>query len=322
MEKADVKEVCLLLKSNYFEEIDSEDEERLESFLTLYQIKKELKIPIENNLFSQALGMLGMRTFYKGHTIPGDPDKTAFVLRKNEEEEIYIQPLVKKSYLKEIEYFIKHDETFNNYMSNLCYSDYKASQEENHFFILGTLTTGPSEVFSHLISVGVIEVLNGKKTGFEKEFFIDNELTEKEIYNYITPYKNGYKSKYEQLGIALPGMKECSYNHIFDKSYVFLRKIYKYLNNKNVVVSSPEVFKEFVNLMFVKNRIDEKYRVEKIIKNYISVLRTEKYLSNEYLNLLEIQNKYKVNNVSYNSALSESHRVADIFLIQQKIKKT
>lgn len=319
MEKADINEIVLLLKNNYFEQIDIEDEERLGSFLSLYQVKKELKLPIENNIFSQALSMLGYRTFYKGHTIPADPDKTAFVLRETEEKEVYIQPLIKKNCLNEIDYFIRHDETFNEYMSKLCQTDYDSIKKENHFFVIGTLTTGPSEIFSHLISVGIVEIINGKKTGFEIEFFIDNDLNEQEILNYKTPYKSGYKSKYEQLGIALPGMEECTYKHIFDKRYIFLRKIYKYLKNRNIVVSSPEIFKEFVNKMFVDNKINEEFRVEKIVKNYISVLRSEKYISGEFLTLLEIQNKYKVNNISYNSGLSEAHRISDILIKQMYI---
>lgn len=319
-EKLPLSEMILLLEKNMFEKIEEDDEERLENFLTPFQIRLRLKVPVENAEFGVALQYLGLKGYYKGHNIPFNPDNTAFTVKTNKDGESYLQTLVRKSMLEEIEDFIEKDEMFNEYMRKQCEQDAKDFLSNEDFINFSMLTSGPSEFFSHIITIAATEISKGLKTDRKSHIFIDHKLNDEDLLDYITPYKEGVKSSYERTGIALPGMDECLDSSIFTPSLDALRTYYKICNNKNVIVDDPVSIKNFISKWLEKNNLDESYNINEISSSYISIRRVSKYFFNEYYNLYDLGLHLKYNKLKQRGSIGESELLSDIIpLLKDKI---
>ena len=307
-----IEEVISLLKKNGFEELFEEDEDKLEYYYTPFQTRLKLKIPVDIPEFNMALQSLGIRCYYKGHTIPYDPYNAAFIIKENSDGKKYIQPLMKRSLMNELESFIEDNETFNEYMRSRCKKDANALLKNTDFRTLSLLTSGPSENFSHILTFSCIEIEKLIKTGRSSNVYVNNELTEKEIEEYTTPYKEGVKSAYEKYHIAVPGMKECKDINLFYDLKNSSREYYKICNKKNIIVDDPIKTKNFIAKLLEKTNLSQEYRIDEISKNYISTRRISKYIYNEYLPLKELCEKLKYKKTMKFSSIGEATILADI----------
>lgn len=314
-QKKDLEEMRLLLESNMFEEITEDNIERLENFYTPFQIKLRIKAPLDNAEYNMALQYLGLRGFYEGHTIPTNPDNAAFMIKENPEGEKYIQTLIRKSMLDEIESFIEEDENFNQYMKEKCKEDFELLKNENDFISFALMTSGPSENFSHILTYGAAEVKNNIRTNRKSHIYIDNRLTEKEIEDYITPYTEGVKSSYERCGIALPGMNECTDPDKFTDAVSALRLYYKMCNGKNVITDDIIKIKNFMAKNLERHNIPLEYSIEIIAKNYISLRRISKYLFDEYYSLYDLSKKLKYGKLLQFGSLGEAEIISDLVIL-------
>lgn len=314
-EKISLEDMILLLEKNMFEKVDEENEERMDFFFTPFQIRMRLKIPIDAAEYNTALQMLGFRGYYKGHTIPYDPDNCAFSIRKDDEGNEYIQVLIRKSKLDEIENFLENDELFNQYMTEQCKKDAEALLKNSSFIPFSILTSGPSENFSFILSFGATEYLNSFKTQRKAHIFIDHELNVQEINDYITPYKEGVKSSYERSKIAVPGMKECHNPNDFLRSIDALRMYYKICKKKNIVVDDPIKVKSFINKWIEKKGISSENNIDVISENYISLRRVSKYLFGEYYSLFDLCTHLKYNRLINTNSLGEAEIILELVSI-------
>lgn len=314
-EKKDLEEMRLLLESNMFEEITEDNIERLDNFYTPFQIKLRLKVPLDNAEYNMALQFLGLRGFYEGHTIPTNPDNAAFTIKENSEGDKYIQTLIRKSMLEEIESFIEEDENFNQYMKEKCKEDFDAFNQEKDFITFAVMTSGPSENFSHILTYAASEIKNNIKTDRQAHIYVNNHLSEKEIEDYITPYKEGVKSSYERSGIAVPGMNECENPNTFTDSMASLRLYYKMCNKKNVITDDLIKVKNFVLKLVEKNNLQPDYSIEHISKNYISLRRVSKYLFDEYYSMYELAQHLKYRKMLQYGSIGETEILIDLTLL-------
>jgi len=313
-EKKDLEEMRLLLESNMFEEITEDNIERLENFFTPFQIKLRLKVPLDNAEYNMALQFLGLRGFYEGHTIPTNPDNAAFTIKESLDGEKYIQTLIRKSMLDEIESFIEEDENFNQYMKEKCKADFDALYSEKDFISFAVMTSGPSENFSHILTYAATEIKDNKKTDRKAHVYVNNNLTEKEIEDYITPYTEGVKSSYERSRIAVPGMDDCDLNSFTD-SMSSLRLYYKMCNEKNVITDDIVKVKNFILKLVEKNNLQPDYSIEHISKNYISLRRVSKYLFNEYFSLFELAKHLNYRKMLQYGSLGETEILSDLTIL-------
>lgn len=311
-EKLPLDEVVLLLKNNFFSQIEEDDEDTLESYFTPFQARLRLKIPVDTPEFNMALQYLGIRGYYKGHTIPYNPDNAAFMVKENPEGELYIQPLMKRSLMSELENFMEEDENFNNYMREQCKKDAHALLNESNFITFALLTSGPSENFSHILTLSAVEIENMAITGRKSHVFVDNELSKQELLDYVTPYKEGVKSAYERSLIAVPGMEECKDSDTFTSLRNSAREYYKICNKRNVIVDDPIKTKNFIAKLLERSNVPEEYKIDLISKNYISIRRVSKYIYNEYLNFYELGEKLKYKKMIRFSSLGEAEILADL----------
>lgn len=319
-EVLELEDMRLLLTNNWFEEVDEENEDRMENFYTPFQVHLRLKIPVDNMEYKMALQMLGLIGYYKGHKVPMNPDSGAFTIKTNNDEEKYIQPLIPKSKFDEIEAFIEEDENFNKYMREQCEKDAKALLTEENFICFSILTSSPSEHFGHLLTYAATEINQNLRSERKAHIFIDHQLTQSEIYDYITPYKEGVKSSFERTGLALPGMPECKNTSVFTDSMEALRTYYKICNNKNVVVDNPVIIKNFVGKLIEKKQIPPENNIDQISKNYISLRRVSKYLFDEYHGLYDLGLKLKYSKFKQLGAIGEAEMLNDVLLLLKKHK--
>lgn len=319
-EVIDIEEMRLLLVNNMFEEVSADNEDRLENFYTPFQIHLRLKVPVDNREYKMALQMLGMFGYYKGHSIPTNPDSGAFYIKENPDGEKYIQTLIPKSKLDEVESFIEEDENFNQYMRSECEKDAKALFEETNFICFGIMTSSPSEHFGHLLTYAATEITQAISTPRKAHIFIDHKLTETEILDYITPYKEGVKSSYERTGLALPGMPECHNVNDFTSDVEALRMYYKICNKKNIVVDNPIPIKNFLGKLIEKKQIPPENNINEIAKNYISLRRVSKYLFDEYYSLYDLGLKLKYSKFKQIGAIGEAEILNDVVLLLRKHK--
>lgn len=308
----DLEEMRLLLVNNMFEEVDPENEERLESFYTPFQIKLRLKVPVDTAEFNVALQMLGLRGYYKGHTIPMNPDNASFMIKENPDGEKFIQILIPKSKLDEVESFIEEDDNFNKYMRDMCEKDAIALIKENDFLCFSILTSGPSEHFSDVMTYAATEIKNNMLSPRKAHLYLDHKWTEKEIEDYTTPYKEGVQSSFERLGIAVPGMVECVDYGMFTETTEALRTYYKICKGKNVVVDDPVKVKNFMGKLLEKKQISVENNIDIISQNYISLRRASKYLFNEYHNLYELSQLLKHNRFKPIGAIGEAELISEV----------
>lgn len=317
-DKLDLEEMRLLLRSNLFEEIDPENEERLENFYTPFQIKLRLKVPVDTAEYNVALQMLGLRAYYKGHAIPTNPDTAAFMVRENPDGEKFIQTLIPKSQLSEVENFIEEDDNFNKYMREMCEKDAKALLQENDFICFSILTSGPSEHFSDVMTYAATEVKQGSKSPRKAHIYVNHDWTEKQIEDYTTPYKEGVQSSYERIGIAVPNMPACVDHDMFTPSKEALRTYYKICSQRNVIVDDPIKVKNFIGKWIEKESIPPENNINEISKNYISLRRVSKYLFNEYHSLFDLGGVLKYSKMRQLGSIGEAEMVADVVVILKR----
>ena len=314
-EVLDIDEMRLLLLNNMFEEVTEENEDRLENFFTPFQIHLRLKIPVDNREYKMALQMMGLMGFYKGHSIPTDPDVGAFLIKESADGDRYIQVLIPQTKLDDVEQFINEDENFNQYMKKMCEEDAKALFEESDFICLSMLTSSPSPYFGHILTYAATEVESLVSTSRRAHIYIDHDWNEKEVDDYITPYKEGVMSSYERTGIAVPGMPECNDPSSFTKSMDALRLFYKVCNKKNVVVDNPFVIKNFTSKWMERNHVPVENNIDEISKNYISLRRVAKYLFDEYLTLYDLGMKMKYSKFKQLGSIGEAEMLNDILVL-------
>lgn len=314
-EVLDIDEMRLLLVQNMFEEITEENEERLESFYTPFQIHLRLKIPVDNREYKMALQMMGLMGFYKGHSIPTDPDVGAFIIKENPDGERYIQVLIPQNKLDEVEQFINEDENFNQYMKKMCEEDAKALFEESSFICMSMLTSSPSPHFGHILTYAATEIENCIRTTRRAHIYVDHNWNETEIEDYITPYKEGVLSSYERTGIAVPGMPECIDHSQFTPTMEALRMFYKICNKKNIVVDNPFIIKNFAAKWLERNHVPIENNIDTISKNYISLRRVAKYLFDEYLTLYDLGLKLKYSKFKQVGSIGEAEMLNDIVVL-------
>lgn len=317
-DKIDLEEMRLTLVNQMFEEVDPENEERLENFYTPFQIKLRLKVPVDTKEYGVALQMLGLRGFYKGHSVPMDPDAAAFTIKEGSDGEKYIQTLIPQSKLDEVESFIAEDENFNKYMMDQCKSDGLALIQEDNFICFGMVTSGPSEHFSDVMTFAATELKENAKTDRKAHVYINHDWNEKKIEDYITPYKEGVQSSYERLGIAVPNMEQCNDREMFTESKESLRTYYKICNKRNIVVDDPIKIKNFMNKWLEKDHVQPENNIDVIAKNYISIRRASKYLFNEYYNLFELSGVLNYRKTKQLGAIGEAEMLADVVAILKK----
>ncbi len=319
-ERKDIEEMRLLLVDNMFEELSEDSVDRLESFYTPFQVKLRLKVPLENAEYNMALQCLGLRAYYEGHTIPMNPDNTAFIIKESDDGEKYIQTLINKSMLDEIESFIEEDENFNNHMVQLCKKDFDAFMSSEDLVSFSVLTSGPSELFSHILTYGSSQSKKSIKTERTYHIYVNNNLTEAETLSYVTPYKEGVKSSYEYTGIAVPSMPECLNASFFTSSLDSLRTYYKICSGKNVISDDTIKVKNFMAKLIEKNRLPEEYGIESISNNYISLRRVSKYLFGEYHSLFDLSRLLNHGTFLINSSVGESELLISISkVLKEKI---
>lgn len=321
-EKKPLNEMRLLLESNMFEEVSDDNIDRLDNFYTPFQIKLRLKVPLDNAEYNMALQFLGLRGYYEGHTIPTNPDNAAFIIKESDDGEKYIQTLIRKSMLEEIENFIEEDENFNEYMKEKCKSDFNAFNSEKDFIVFAMQTSGPSENFSHILTYAASEIKENTKTSRNIQVFINNNLTEKEIESYITPYKEGVKSSYEYSRIAVPGMNDCNDHSLFTESRESLRTLYKVCNNKNIITDDIIRNKNFLLKLIEKNHLSPEYNIDVISKNYISLRRVCKYLFNEYYSLYDLAKELNYRGLLKYGAMGETEVLSDLTLLLKQNMST
>lgn len=313
--KKDIDEMRLLLISNMFEEVTDENLDRLDYFYTPFQIKLKIKAPLYNNEYNMALQFLGLRSFYEGHTIPTNPDTTAFIIKENNDGERYIQTLIRKSMLDEIENFIAEDENFNQYMKEKCYNDFKAFTEEKDFFTLGITTSGPSENFSHLLAFSACQIKDNKNYNKKSMYLINNNFSEKDIEEYTTPFADGMKSAFQKTRIAVPGMKECLNESDFISQISVLRKIYAITKDSNLIIDDITKTRNFIGKLLKNNNLQDDFNIDLISANCISIRRLSKYLFNEYFSMYELAKHLKFRNINKFGSLGEAEILVDLFLI-------
>lgn len=320
-EVLDIDEMRLLLLNNMFDEITEDNEERLENYYTPFQIHLRLKIPVDNREYKMALQMMGLMGYYKGHSVPGDPDVGAFMLKENPTGERYIQVLIPQSKLEDVEQFINEDENFNTFMKEMCENDAKALFQENDFICLSMLTSSPSPHFGHILTYAATEVQNKIRSERRAHIYIDHKWNESEIDDYITPYKEGVMSSYERVGIAVPGMAECTDESSFTQSMEALRMFYKICNKKNVVVDNPFMIKNFCSKWMEKNHVPVENNIDVIAKNYISLRRVSKYLFDEYLTLYDLGLKLNYSRFKQLGSIGEAEMLNDVIVLLLKNKE-
>lgn len=317
-ETLDLEEMRLLLVNNMFEEVDPENEDRLENFYTPFQIKLRLKVPVDTSEYNMALQMLGLRGYYKGHTIPMNPDSASFMIKENPDGDKFIQILIPKSKLDEVESFIEEDDNFNKYMREMCEKDAVALINENDFLCFSVITSGPSEHFSDIMTYAAVEIKGNMLSPRKAHLYLDHKWGEKEIEDYITPYKEGVQSSFERLGIAVPGMPECVDYDMFTESTEAMRMYYKMCKNKNVIVDDPIKVKNFMGKLLEKKQIPIENNIDAISKNYISIRRASKYLFNEYHNLYELSQVLKYNKFQQMSSIGEAELLSEVVVRLKK----
>lgn len=317
-DKLDLEEMRLMLVSNMFEEVDPENEDRMDNFFTPFQIKMRLKVPVDTAEFKVAMQMLGLNGFYKGHSIPANPDVASFTIRENGDGEKFIQTLVPKSQLSEVENFIEEDENFNQYMREMCEKDAKVLIQENDFICFGMLTSGPSEYFSDVMTYGATELKGNKKTERKAHIYVNHNWNEKKIEDYITPYKEGVMSSYERLGIAVPNMPECIDHDMFTDSKEALRTYYKICNDRNIIVDDPIKVKNFLSKWLEKEHVPPENNITELSKNYISIRRASKYLFDEYYNLYELGGVLNYHKLKQLGSIGEAEMLSDVVVILKR----
>lgn len=317
MEKIDINELKDLLKNADFEFIDDEENpERIKDFFTTFQIKKKLNIPISTAILGQGLNFMGLRRYYKGYTIPNNPDETAFTLNTNMNGEKYLTPLFKKHIIDELKHIIQEDENFQKHLSVILKKEYEATTKEKDFLICDIITTAPSPSVGKLIAIIFLSIENNNPTNKYYYFLIDPQLNQNEIEAYITPYKEGLQSTYEKTGIILPGMDVETVPHHFESKYNALRKIYKICKNKNIVSVYSDEVNDFINNYFKELNIEQDF--EKIVKNHISILNIGKIKTGEYLSVFDLNKKFSIINRKPKNVLEYSQQLQNLFI---KLKK-
>lgn len=321
-EKIDLKELTELLKRADFEYIDEEDNpERVNDFLTSFQIKKKLKIPLNNYLLGQAIDFCGLRGFYKGHRVPMNPDETAFTIRYNIDDEPYLVPLFHKRMFSEIEDVINENEQFQEYLNTICDKEKKALLNNDDFWVCDITATAPSPAVGKMIEMAFVKIENNnvQKHQFYR-YWINPELSPKALDDYNTPYKEGTLSPYQKTGIALPGMEDAKPSQFITR-YQAIRYIYKISKDKQIISAQSDEIEDFINIYFKELNISEEHHFNKIIKNNISIINMNKLITGRFMTPFEIKQHFNLNLKKPSNALEGAYNIADIALfLKQQLK--
>jgi hypothetical protein len=74
------------------------------------------------------------------------------------------------------------------------------------------------------------------------------------------------------------------------------REIYKKIKNKNIIIDEIDKVPEFLDDLFKKSNISENYNFTNSIKKLITLKRTSKIKTGEYLNRFQLTKKYATSN--------------------------
>ena len=307
-----VEEVVDMLKMADFEFIEPDDERR-QDFFSIFQIKKELNMPFNTYVIGQALGCLGMKMYKFGHSLPANPDDTAFSVGVNDDNEEYIIPLYKKGLIREIKDLMNNEEHFQNFLKEMLVSEKKVVLSDNDFYVVKLITSSPVPFIGKIMGMVFLEIKANKITGKNSFYLVDPEFTEKELNKYLTPYKSGTKSQFDNLGIKVPGMDGADRSSFLSQREA-MRKVYQFSNAKNIVSYSGDEINDFFNETFKRLNIKEEYYFERIVKNNISINNLGKNIYDEYYSKVELLRKVHQKNVFSSNIIEDAKSEAMLFI--------
>lgn len=291
-------EAVRILKENDFKEINMDNIDDKQDYLTFNDISRMLSVRLEPKNTEELLNASGLKTYWNKISLPANNEKTAYMIKtkevevfededeednedakKIEETSYTISILYHKSVLKDLNKFLDQNESFQAMKDDIIKENNKTKNE----IIKKFRETYKDSVYIDIISSGFntskdfvinISIFNIKDNKVVEKFnlFVNDNLNESKIRRYTTPNEITGMSQYDYLDIKLPLMAEPNednfISNFFSRKNV-LKFLYKSTANKNIVIFN-EYQLDFIQKMFKEEGL-EQYSVYNVAKGLVFI---------------------------------------------------